>query len=404
MAGEMNNVSKRLQAVKGSETLAIKARASELAAQGKSIIDLSVGEPDIDTPQHIKDAALDAMKRGATKYTAAQGIEPLREAIAQKLRSENGIDADKSRIIVSNGGKQAIYEFFQAVLEPGDEVLIPAPYWVSYPTMVEIAGGKAVIVQTRAEDAFKLSPQALASAITPRTKVLILNSPSNPTGVAYSAAELAEIGRAVEKSGILVLSDEVYEKLVYGDFQFVSFAKAAPFLAERTVTVNAFSKTYSMTGWRVGYASGPADIIKAMIRYQSHTTSNVCSIAQHAALAALKGPHDFLEPLRQSYQRRIAMALEAIAQMPGLRVDCIPRGAFYVFVRFDELADKCQKRRLQDSGAFAAWLLDSAGVAAVPGGAFGDESAFRISVAASDKNVSEALERISRAVNELCRA
>lgn len=398
----MNYVNAKARALKPSETLAVKARANELKAQGRKIIDLSTGEPDIDTPEHIKEGARRALAEGKTKYTEVAGIKELREAIAHKLVNENGIECDPSRVIVTNGGKQALEELFKVVLEPGDEVVIPAPYWVSYPPMVELAGGTPVIVNARPENGFKLTPEELASVLSPRTKCVVINSPSNPTGAAYSASELRALGSVLERTDALIVSDEVYEKVVFGGFSFVSVAAALPSLRDRVVTVNAFSKSYSMTGWRVGYAAGPKEIISAMARYQSQSTSNVCAPAQYAALAALAGPHDFLKGMLESFDRRIHHALSLLERAPGLRVMCKPEGAFYLFVRFEELA-RGGRPEAKSSGVFVNHLLESAGVAAVPGEAFGDPYAFRISVAAADSAVAQGVEQIADAAARLAR-
>ena len=304
-------------------------------------------------------------------------------------------------MIVTNGGKQALQAAFEVTLEPGDEVVVPAPYWVSYVPMVEIPGGKAVIVHARPENGFKLTPAELEAALTPRTKAVIINSPSNPTGAAYSGAELAALGAVLSKSNALIVSDEIYEKVTYGDFKFVSSAQAMPQLKDRIITVNGFSKSYSMTGWRVGYATGPKDVISAMGRLQSQSTSNVCSIAQYAALAGLSGPQDHITQMVKSFSRRIDAALSTIEQTPGLRIAGKPQGAFYLFIRFADLARQVRSESLKSSGAFVSYLLESAGVAAVPGEAFGDDQAFRISVAASDENVSEGLAKIRDAVQRL---
>ena len=397
----MGNINTLAKGLKPSETLAIKARAMELKAQGKSIVDLCAGEPDIDTPEHIKEAARKALKDGKTKYTNVAGIPELREALSVKLQQENGIIAKPAEIVVTNGGKQALFNLFQVILEPGDEVVVIAPYWVSYPPMVELARGKAVIVHTTPAQGYKVSPNALAASLTSRTRCVIINSPSNPTGAAYSKEELAQLGQVLEKSQALICSDEVYEKEVYGGFTFCSFAKACPQLAARTVTVNAFSKSYSMTGWRVGYAAGPKDIIAAMGNYQSQVTSNVNSIAQYAALAALSGSHDFVAPMVESFNRRISLACDLLSKTPGLSVPNRPEGAFYLFVRIDGLRESLKKRGIQGSTDFTNLLLEDAGVAAVPGEAFGDDNAFRISVAAADKVIEEGVSRLCRMVSAL---
>ena len=387
--------------IKPSETLAVKARANELKAKGRTIVDLSTGEPDIDTPEHIKEAATKALKEGKTKYTPVQGIPELREAIAHKLTTTNGIPTQAKQVIVTNGGKQALYSLFDVCLEPGDEVVILAPYWVSYPVMVEMAGGKPVIISGDPKAGYRVSPAQLKAALTPRTRFVVMNSPSNPTGLGYSAAEQRALGDVIAASGALVVSDEVYERVTFGGFEFVSFEKACPNLAGRVVTVNALSKTYSMTGWRVGYAAGPFEIIDAMIRHQSQTTSGINSISQYAALAALQGSHDFVVTMNQNFSRRMELALREIGKTPGLAVHCKPQGAFYLFVDFGGLKAATSNPAVANSTAFTNYLLDSAGVAAVPGGAFGDDGGFRISVAAADAAVAAGAQAIRLAAEQL---
>lgn len=385
----------RIGQVKPSETLAVKSKAAELKRNGRSIVDLSAGEPDIDTPQHIKDAALRAMQEGHTKYTNVTGIPELREAISHKLKTENNIKAEPGSIVVTNGGKQAIYSFFDVILEKGDEVLIPAPYWVSYVPMVELCGGTPVVIATKRENGLKLQPEELRQHISEKTKCVIINSPSNPTGVSYSAAELRAFGEIIKPyANCMVLSDEVYEKIVYNDFKFTSFASACPEIAERVYTVNAFSKTYSMTGWRVGYAHGPQEVISAIGRHQSQTTSNVCSIAQYAALAAIQGPHEFIKEMIANYTRRINMVLSGLSEIRGLTVDCKPSGAFYLFVNFYDWLENRPELGIKGSADFAEYLLEKVGVAVVPGEAFGDNYSFRLSVSSSDSNIEEGVARI----------
>lgn len=397
----MGNVNKLFSALKPSATLALKAKTQELVRQGRSIIDLSCGEPDIDTPQFIKDAAIRAMADGKTKYEAVPGIPKLREAISEKFKRDNGIDTTPDRVIITNGGKQALHEAFTVALEPGDEVIIPSPYWVSYPPMVELALGVPKIVPTRAENGYRLQPDELQSAITPRTKMVVLNGPSNPTGAAYTKEQYAALGEVILKSNALVISDEVYEKLLFDNFPFISFAQACPELASRTITVNAMSKAYSMTGWRVGYATGPLDLIKAMGNFQSQTTSNVNSIAQYASLAAFTGPADFLVELNKEYAVRLELALGIIERTPGLCVQVRPNGAFYLFVRLEDLLQRAQGRKFQGSSDVAAYLLEEAGVAGVPGIEFGDDNAIRFSIATSRENIKAALEKTLEALSKI---
>ncbi len=399
----MGFTNKKASRLKPSETLAVKARANELKAQGLNIIDFSTGEPDIDTPQHIKDAAEKALRDGKTKYTEVAGIKELRDAIASKLLRENGIKTDASGVIVTNGGKQALEALFEVILEAGDEVVVPAPYWVSYIPMIELSGGTPKVVKARPDNGFKLTPAELQAVITPKTKAVIINSPSNPTGAAYTKEELTALGEVIAKSNALVVSDEIYEKVVYGGFSFSSCVQAMPFLEGRIVTINGFSKAYSMTGWRVGYASGPKEIIAAMGRLQSQTTSNVCSIAQYASLAALQGSHDFIPKMIESFDRRINLAMSILAEAPGLKVVKKPEGAFYLFIRFAELASEHGGAETNSSANFVNYLLEKAGVAAVPGEAFGDDRAFRISVASADANIKTGCERIRDAVLALGR-
>lgn len=396
----MENINSLIRNVKPSATLAIKNRANELKAEGKKIIDLSTGEPDIDTPQFIKDAAIKAMNDGKTKYTAVQGIMELRQAVADKFSKDNGIPTQASDVIITNGGKQALHEVFQVCLEPEDEVIVPAPYWVSYPSEITIAGGVAKIIKTEAKDGYKVTPEQLEKALTPKTKIFVFNSPSNPTGAGYTLEEQQALGKVLAKHNCLIISDEVYEKIVFDGFKFVSFAKACPDLQSRTVTVNAFSKTYSMTGWRVGYVTGPRDIMAAVSRYQSHTTSNVCSIAQYAALAALSGNIDFLDKLIQDYESRLSSAMEIIQDIKHLKVYRKPEGAFYLFVSIEESLKKVRPD-LDDSVKFSTYLLEDAGVAVVPGQAFGDDTAFRISVSSSIENIKAGLLKIKDALNKL---
>lgn len=391
----------RARNLQPSETLAVKAKAAALKAAGRTIFDLSAGEPDIDTPEHIKAAAVEALKQGKTKYGNVSGNPELREAIAQKLSTENGLPTKPDEVIVTNGGKQALYSLFQVSIEPGDEVIFPAPFWVSYPPMVELAGGKPVIVPTTARNRFKITPAELQAHLTPKTRWVVLNSPSNPTGIGYSADEMCALGAVIGGSQSGVISDEVYEKLCFDSFTFRSFGAVCPELRDRTVTVNAFSKTYSMTGWRVGYAAGPKEIVDAMGRHQSQTTSNVCTIAQAAAFAALKGSHDFIRPMVESFRRRINIAKEILSGAPLLTLAGEPDGAFYLFIRCEQLLSTPSGAKLGGSAALANALLETGGVAVVPGQAFGDDRAFRISISSSDKNVEGGMTALVKAVRAI---
>lgn len=391
----------RARNLQPSETLAVKAKAAALKAQGRTIYDLSAGEPDIDTPEHIKAAAVEALKQGKTKYGNVSGNPELREAIAQKLSTENALPTKTEQVIVTNGGKQALYSLFQVSLEPGDEVIIPAPYWVSYPSMVELAGGKPVIVPTTAQNRFKITPAELKAHLTPKTRWVVVNSPSNPTGIGYTVNEMYALGAVIGESRAGVISDEVYEKLCFDSFAFHSFGAVCPELLDRTVTVNAFSKTYSMTGWRVGYAAGPKEIIDAMGRHQSQTTSNVCTIAQAAAFAALKGSHDFIRPMVESFRRRMNIAQEILSGSPLLSLAGEPDGAFYLFVRCEKLFATPGGAKLGGSAGLANALLETGGVAVVPGQAFGDDRAFRVSISSSDKNVEVGVTELVKAVTAI---
>ena len=390
-----------IKKVSPSATLAVKAKAGELKRAGKSILDLSPGEPDFDTPQHIKVAANKALAEGKTKYTPVPGIPELREAIAEKFTKQNSVETIATDVIISNGGKQALFEALAVTLEPGQEVIIPAPYWVSYPEMVKLCGGVPKIVETDKASGWKLTPELLEKNISEKTKWIIINSPSNPTGIGYVNSELAAIGEVIEKNNCYVLSDEVYERVVFPHFEFCSFAAVLPGLKSRTVTVNALSKTYSMTGWRVGYATGPTEIIKAMSTYQSHSTSNINSVSQYAALAAITGSHEFLKDALLSYEKRLVLLAEILSSVPGVNTDMRPDGAFYQFVRFNDLANSSTNSAAKDSIAISKYLIEEAGVAVVPGAAFGDDFAFRVSVAVSDETIREGAEKLASALSAL---
>ncbi len=389
-------LSDALGRIKPSPTMAITARASELKAEGLDIIGLSAGEPDFDTPVHIREAAKAAIDRGATRYTAPEGIAELRRAIVAKFARENHLDYAPDQVIVSTGGKQVLFNALVATLNPGDEVIVPAPYWVSYPDMVALAGGTPVIVPGRLEDRFKITPEALAAAITPRTKWLIFNSPSNPTGAGYSREELGRLTDVlVEHPHVWVMTDDMYEHIVFPPFVFTTPAEIEPRLLDRTLTVNGVSKAYAMTGWRIGYAAGPKPLIRAMTAIQSQSTSNPCSISQWAALEALSGPQDYIAEAALAFQRRRDLVVELLNACPGILCP-VPEGAFYVYPSIASLIGRRTPdgTEIANDEAFAAALLAAEGVAIVFGAAFGLGPNFRISYAASDEVLREACRRI----------
>ncbi|MDX8401267.1 MAG: pyridoxal phosphate-dependent aminotransferase [Mariprofundaceae bacterium] len=398
----MIKLSKRVQSIQPSPTLSITAKAADLRRSGRDIISLSVGEPDFNTPRAACEAAKRAIDEGFTRYTAVAGIPELREAVAEKFRRDNGLDCTAEDVLISSGGKQCIYNLLQAMIDDGDEVIIPAPYWVSYPDMVLLAGGKPVIVPTRAEDRFKLTPEALESAITPRTRLLFLNSPSNPTGVAYGEADLAALGEVLRHHpGVALASDDMYEKILFDGLSFVTFAQVNPDLADRTITLNGVSKAWCMTGWRIGFCTGPRALIRAMAKIQGQSTSNPNAIAQKAALAALTGPTDEMETMVRTYETRRGWLVAALNEIEG--VECMmPDGAFYVFPAIAGwLGKRAGERLLEDDVAVCEWLLDEAGVALVPGTAFGAPGHVRISYAVSQDTLAEAVRRIRAAVAAL---
>jgi aspartate aminotransferase len=387
-----------LSRVKPSATIQITQKARELKAQGKDIISLSVGEPDFDTPDNIKQAAIAAIQRGETKYPPVSGIQPLREAIAAKFKRENGLDYKASQTIVGTGGKQVLYNAFLATLNPGDEVVIPTPYWVSYPEMVALNGGTSVFVPTTLENNFKLQPADLDRAITPRTKWVMLNSPSNPSGAAYSHDELRAITDVlVAHPHVWILTDDMYEHLTYGDFKFVTPAQIEPRLYERTLTMNGVSKAYAMTGWRIGYAAGPEHLIKAMDMVQGQQTSGAATISQWAALEALTGPQDCIQTFKKAFEKRRDLVVSMLNQATGLKCPK-PEGAFYVYPSVAGLIGKKtgSGKVIATDEDFVIGLLEAEGVAAVHGSAFGLGPNFRISYATSDALLEEACKRVQR--------
>ena len=385
-----------LSRVKPSATIAATQKARDLKAKGREIISLSVGEPDFDTPDNIKQAAIKAIERGETKYTPVAGIPELREAIAEKFKRENGLDYKASQVIVGTGGKQILFNAFLATLNPGDEVICVAPYWVSYPEMVAICGGTAVTVQTKMEHAFKLQPEDLEAAITPRTKWLILNSPSNPSGAAYTREELKKVTDVLLKHPhVWVLTDDMYEHLVYGDFVFTTPAQVEPELYDRTLTMNGVSKSYAMTGWRIGYGAGPAALIKAMDMLQGQQTSGACSIAQWASVEALTGPQDFIPKSRKAFEERRDLVVSMLNQARFLKCHS-PEGAFYVYPSCAEAIGRKAPDGsvIENDEDFCNALLETEGVAVVQGSAFGSGPNFRVSYATSNALLEAACRKI----------
>ena len=393
----MSLLSDTLSRVKPSPTIAVSTRAQEMQAEGQDVISLGAGEPDFPTPAHIAEAGIAAIRAGKTRYTAPDGIPELKRAICDKFRRDNGLDYAPAQISVGTGGKQILYNALVATLNPGDEVVIPAPYWVSYPDMVLLAGGTPVIAETTLDSGYKLTPEALEAAITPRTKWFIFNSPSNPTGAGYSRAELKGLTDVLMRHPqVWVMSDDMYEHLTFDDFTFCTPAEVEPGLVERTLTCNGVSKAYCMTGWRIGYAGGPKLLIDAMRKIQSQSTSNPCTISQWAALEALTGPHDFIAANNAVFARRRDLVVSALNAIEG--IDCpTPDGAFYVYPSIAGLIGKTSAggARITDDEAFAAALLEETGVAVVFGAAFGLSPAFRISYATSDDVLKEACARIA---------
>ncbi|QLP97528.1 MAG: pyridoxal phosphate-dependent aminotransferase [Rhodoblastus sp.] len=387
-----------LSRVKPSATIAVTQKARDLKAQGRDIISLSVGEPDFDTPDNIKQAAIDAMRRGDTKYPPVSGIVPLREAIAKKFKRENGLDYKPTQTIVGTGGKHVLFNAFMATVNKGDEVIIPAPYWVSYPDMVLLCGGQPVFVETKLEDNFKLKPEALERAITPRTKWVLFNSPSNPSGAAYTRDELKALTDVLLKHPhVWVMTDDMYEHLTYGDFVFTTPAQVEPNLMDRTLTINGVSKAYAMTGWRIGYGAGPDRLMKAMDMLQGQQTSGACVIAQWAAVEALNGPQDCIPKFRKAFESRRDLVVSMLNQARGLKCPK-PEGAFYVYPSVADLLGKKtpEGKLIASDEDFVSGLLEAEGVAAVHGGAFGLGPNFRISYATSSEILEDACKKIQR--------
>ena len=382
----------RVNQVTPSLTLAIDSLAKEMKKNGEDVCSFSAGEPDFDTPTHIKAAAKKALDEGKTRYGPAAGEAGLRKAIAEKLLRDNQLAYNADNVIVTNGGKQSLYNLIMALIEAGDEVIIPAPYWLSYPEMVTLAGGTSVIVNTSLENQYKITPEQLEAAITPKTKLFVLNSPSNPTGIVYTPEEIAALAKIVVEKDILVVSDEIYEKILYDGAIHRSIASFGPEIFQRSIISNGFAKAFSMTGWRVGYIAGPVEIVKAMTKIQSHSTSNVCTFAQYGAIAALESSQDCIEEMVKAFSERRQYILERVRSLPGLNCPT-PNGAFYVFIDISQTGlksrDFCQK------------LLETQKVAAIPGIAFGADDCIRLSYATDLKTIEKGLDRLAQFISTL---
>lgn len=389
-------ISQVLRSLEPSATLAMSAKAKELKASGREVLDLSVGEPDFPTPWHICEAAIEAMKAGHTRYTVASGIPELKQAVVADYKRRYGLEYAPNQVVISNGAKHAIHNALTAVLDPGDEVIIPAPYWVSYSELVKLTGATPVVIPTDEQNNFKMTPEQFRKAITPRTRLLLLCSPSNPTGATYSRSELEQLADIVLEHDLMVLSDEIYDQLIYGDFPYASFPTVRPGLAERTIVINGVSKTYAMTGWRIGWSLSPPAVATAMGDLQSQETSNPCSISQYAALAALKGPQDCVAQMRDEFARRRNFVCQRLRAIPKINFPEIT-GAFYAFVNISNYLGKAYNGKVINNTA--DWCLEflaQHGVATVMGSAFGAEGYVRLSFAASMETLEEALNRFEK--------
>lgn len=390
--GNSKIISERVAAIAPSATLAITSRAKQMAADGQEVFSFAAGEPDFDTPKHIKEAAARALESGETKYAPTPGLPALRKAIAEKLKKDNGLTYEPDQIVVSNGGKHSLFNVFMALCREGDEVIIPAPYWLSYPNMVNIAGGVPVFVPCREDNDFKMTPDELESAITDKTKALVINSPSNPIGVVYTCDELQALAELAVAKGLYIVSDEMYEKILYDGMTHASVAGLSPEIFDKTVTANGFSKTYAMTGWRLGYFAAPPEITKAVTAFQSHSTSGANTFAQFGALAALQGGDDCVKKMVAAFTERRAALYDGLLAVDGIR--CVkPMGAFYMLPNISSLG--------LDSVTFAKRLLDTEGVAVVPGAPFGADANVRLSYACSMDNIRGGLERLAKFVSRL---
>ncbi len=394
-------LAERANRIKPSPTLAISAKAAAMRAEGRDVISFGAGEPDFDTPEHIKRAAVKALEEGFTKYTPASGTDELKEAIVEKLEIDNGLSYEKANICVSCGAKHAIYNIAQVLFEEGDEVIVPAPYWVSYPDIIVLADATPVILPTKEKNEFKMTPAELETAVTSSTKAVIINSPSNPTGSAYNMEELRELGEVIKRHDLIVITDDIYEKIIYDGLIFATMAQVDDELKERTIVVNGVSKSHSMTGWRIGYAAGPKEIIAAASKLQSQNTSNPNSIAQKAAVAALRGDQGPTERMVSEFEKRRHFIVERLNRLPG--VSCMkPRGAFYVFPNVSGTYGKSAGGHgVENSASLTAYLLDVAEIAVVPGVEFGSDDNIRLSYATSMNNIERGLERMEKALGAL---
>ncbi len=394
-------IAKRAAAIKPSPTLATAAKAKAMKSQGIDVVDFGVGEPDFDTPENVKQAGIKAIQAGFTKYTPASGTDELKEAVIEKFRKDNNLSYDKSQILISCGAKHSLYNIAEALFDPDDEIIIPSPYWVSYPDQVILNDAKPVIVATTEEEGFKLNPGKLENAITKNTKALVLNSPSNPTGLAYDKKTLAELAAIAVKHKIYVISDEIYEKLLYDGFEHTSIASLGEDIKAITIVVNGVSKSHSMTGWRIGYAAGPKDVISAMANIQSQSTSNPTSISQKASVEALRGPQDFIKTMNIEFDKRRKYMIRRLNSIKGFTC-LMPVGAFYAFPRVSAIYGMTVGgKAIRNSSDLAAYLLENAKVALVSGDAFGADNHIRLSYATSMENIKKGIDRIEEAVNKL---
>jgi aspartate aminotransferase len=394
-------LSQKLSSIKPSPTLSLDAKAKSMKAQGIDVVNFGVGEPDFDTPDNIKEAAVKALKEGFTKYTPVGGTDDLKNAIIDKFRSDNGLSYEKSEVMVSCGAKHSLYNIACALLDAGDEVVIPAPYWVSYPDQVLLNGAEPVIAETDEKNSFMMTPEILESCVTEKTKAIILNSPSNPTGLAYDRESLEAIAEIARKHDFYIISDEIYEKLVYDGFKHISIASIDETIKKRTLVVNGLSKSHAMTGWRIGFTAGAKEVIQAMTKIQSQSTSNPTSIAQKAAVEALTGSQDFIPRMTREFDKRRLYIMDRLSNIQG--ITCLrPLGAFYVFPNVSSFYGKrFQDQTISSSFDLSSYFLEKVNVAAVPGGAFGDDRYFRLSYATSMENIRKGLDRIEKALSDL---